>query len=160
MMGWPKADQKIVVRSRVLYNNYLEGLFHTVPSSFSSIVWNWFRVIKWNFCYLSLQRDGKTFALELSNCSSFLVKWFLRAVVCKYQEFGARSKNSIFFLFYPKNPFGKLFLKTIFKSSSETPFLRKIGKLKIGLNLVKCPTEIMQLGAYSKCAYEKTKANL
>ena len=35
--GWrdePKDEQKIVARSRVLCNNYLEGLFHTVPSSF------------------------------------------------------------------------------------------------------------------------------
>ena len=30
----PKAEQKIVVRSRVLRNNCLEGLFHTVLSSF------------------------------------------------------------------------------------------------------------------------------
>ena len=30
----PKAEQKIVVRSRVLRNNYLEGFFHTVPISF------------------------------------------------------------------------------------------------------------------------------
>ena len=30
----PKAEQKIVLRSRVLPNNCLEGLFHTVPSSF------------------------------------------------------------------------------------------------------------------------------
>ena len=30
----PKAEQKIVVRSRVLRTNCLEGLFHTVPSSF------------------------------------------------------------------------------------------------------------------------------
>ena len=30
----PKAEQKIVFRSRVLRNNCLEGLFHTVPSSF------------------------------------------------------------------------------------------------------------------------------
>ena len=29
----PKANQKIVIRSRVLCNNYLEGFFHTVPSS-------------------------------------------------------------------------------------------------------------------------------
>ena len=28
-----EADQKIVIRSRGLCNNYLEGLFHTVPSS-------------------------------------------------------------------------------------------------------------------------------
>ena len=30
----PKAEQKIVLRSRVLRNNCLEGLFHTVPNSF------------------------------------------------------------------------------------------------------------------------------
>ena len=30
----PKAEKKIVARSRVLRNNYLEELFHTVPSSF------------------------------------------------------------------------------------------------------------------------------
>ena len=30
----PKAAQKIVLRSRVLRNYCLEGLFHTVPSSF------------------------------------------------------------------------------------------------------------------------------
>ena len=30
----PKAEQNIVVRSRVLRNNCLEGLFHTVSSSF------------------------------------------------------------------------------------------------------------------------------
>ena len=31
----PKADQKIVVRSRVLRNNYLEGLFPIVQSPLS-----------------------------------------------------------------------------------------------------------------------------
>ena len=30
----PKAAQKVVLRSRVLRNYCLEGLFHTVPSSF------------------------------------------------------------------------------------------------------------------------------
>ena len=30
----PKLVKKIVSRGRVLRNNYLEGLFHTVPSSF------------------------------------------------------------------------------------------------------------------------------
>ena len=30
----PKAEQKIVVRSRVLCNNYLERLFDTAPTSF------------------------------------------------------------------------------------------------------------------------------
>ena len=41
----------------------------------------------------------------------------------------------------------------MFKSSSEAPFLRKIGKFKIGLNL-----EIMQIGAFSKRSYKKRKA--
>ena len=39
-------------------------------------------------------------------------------------------------------------------------FLRRIGKLKIGLHVVEGPMEIMQIGAYSKRSYEKTKANL
>ena len=32
--GWTQSQTKIVVRSGVLCNNYLEGLFHTVQSSF------------------------------------------------------------------------------------------------------------------------------
>ena len=46
---------------------------------------------------------------------------------------------------------------TIFKSShlSEAPFLRRIGKFKIGLNL-----EIMQIRAFSNRSYKKTKGNL
>ena len=34
----PKPKKKIVARSRVLRNNYLEELFHTVPSLSSGIV--------------------------------------------------------------------------------------------------------------------------
>ena len=66
-------------------------------------------------------------------------------------------KKFEFFLISPKGPFGKLFSNTvtIFKSSSEAPFLRKIGKFKIGLNL-----EIMQIRAFSKRSYEKTKGIL
>ena len=83
----------------------------------------------------------------------------LRAVVCKkYREYGARSKNSDFFSLHQKNPFGKLFSKTIFKSSSEASFLGK-GKLKIGLNAVEGPMEIMQIRAFSKRSYKKMKAN-
>ena len=64
-------------------------------------------------------------------------------------------KTFEFFFISPKGPFGKLFLKTVtmFKSSSEAPFLGKIGKFKIGLNL-----EIMQIRAFSKRSYEKRKA--
>ena len=65
-----------------------------------------------------------------------------------------------FFSLHQKNPFGKLFSKTVFKSSSEAPFLRKVGKLKISLNSVEGPMEIMQIRAFSKRSYEKTKANL
>ena len=49
--------------------------------------------------------------------------------------------------------------KTIFKSSIEAPFFRKIGKLKIGLNSVEGLMEIMQIRAFSKHSYAKTKAN-
>ena len=66
-------------------------------------------------------------------------------------------KTFEFFFISPKDPFGKLFLKTVtmFKSSSEAPFLGKIGKFKIGLNL-----EIMQIRAVSKCSCKKTKGSL
>ena len=79
-------------------------------------------------------------------------------VVGNYRESGAMQfKKSQFFFISPKDPLGKLFSKTvtIFKSSSEAPFLRKIGKSKIGLNL-----EIMLTGAFSKHSYEKTKGSL
>ena len=69
----------------------------------------------------------------------------LRAVVCKYRESGAISTKI-------------QYSKTIFKSSSKAPFLRKIGKLKIGLNSVEGPMEIMQIMTFSKRSYEKTKA--
>ena len=58
---------------------------------------------------------------------------YLRAVVGNYRESGAMQfKKFIFFFISPKDPFGKLFSKTetIFKSSSEASFLRKIGKFK------------------------------
>ena len=38
--------------------------------------------------------------------------------------------------------------KNNIQSSSEAPFLRKIGRLKIGLKLVEGPMEIMQIEAY------------
>ena len=83
---------------------------------------------------------------------------YLRAVVGNYRESGAMQlKKFDFFFISPKDPFGKLFLKTVtmFKSSSEAPFLRKIGKFKIGLNL-----GIMQIEAFSKRSYEKPKGSL
>ena len=83
-----------------------------------------------------------------------------KTATTKKERKGARSKNANCFLFHQKKPFGKLLSKTIFKRSSETPFLRKIGKFKISLNLVEAPMEIMQIRAYSKRSYEKTEANL
>ena len=67
------------------------------------------------------------------------------------------SKNSIFFLFHQKTLLVNYFQKPwqYLKSSSGDPFLRKIGKFKIGLNL-----EIMQIEAFSKRSYEKTKGSL
>ena len=71
--GWTQSQSK---------NLSLES-YETIPwKSFftqsrvllASIVWNRFRVIKWNFCQLSLQRDGKTFVLELSKCSTVVFR--------------------------------------------------------------------------------------
>ena len=59
----------------------------------------------------------------------------LRTVVSNFRESGDRSENSNFFLFAPKDPFGELFSKIIFKSSSEFFFRQKLGKFKIGLNV-------------------------
>ena len=55
----------------------------------------------------------------------------LRAVVSNYPESVDSCKNSNFFFFYQKIPLGKLFSKTIFKSSSESPIWRKIEKFEI-----------------------------
>ena len=83
---------------------------------------------------------------------------YLRAVVGNYRESDAMQfKRFEFFLISPKDPFGKQFSKTVTikKSPSEAPFLREIGKFKITLNL-----EIMQIEAFSKRSYQKTKGSL
>ena len=84
---------------------------------------------------------------------------YLRAVVGSYRETGAIQfkKFFLFFLFHQKTLLVNYFQKPwqYLKSSSEAPFLRKIGKFKIGLNL-----EIMQIEAFSKRSYEKTKGSL
>ena len=58
----------------------------------------------------------------------------LRVVVSNFRESGDRAENSNFFLFAQKNPFGELFSKIIFKSSSEFLFWQKNGKFEIGRN--------------------------
>ena len=69
---------------------------------------------------------------------------YLRAVVGNYRESGATQfKKLNFFFNSPKDPFGILFSKPWQYSKfliNEVPFLRKIGKFKISLNL-----EIMQI---------------
>ena len=81
----------------------------------------------------------------------------LRAVVCKYREYGARSKNSDFFSLHQKNPFGKLFSKTIFKSSSEAPFLRKVGKSKSASTRSKARWKLCKLGHFQNARTKKRK---
>ena len=56
----------------------------------------------------------------------------------------------ISFFFAPKDPFGELFSKIIFKSSSEFLFWQTLGKFEIGLNVPVGPIEIMQISTFSK----------
>ena len=56
--------------------------------------------------------------------------------------------------------FGKLFLKQHLKVPSRSRFCDKIGKFKIGVILVKDRMEIMEIRAFSKRWYEKTRACL
>ena len=84
---------------------------------------------------------------------------YLRAVVGSYRETGTIQfkKFFLFFLFHQKTLLVNYFQKPwqYLKSSREAPFLRKIGKFKIGLNL-----GIMQIEAFSKRSYEKPKGSL
>ena len=78
----------------------------------------------------------------------------LRAVVSKFRESGDRSENSNFLLFAPKDPFGELFSKIIFKSSSEFLFWQKLGKFEIGQNATDSPIEIMQITTFLKLSFK------
>ena len=78
----------------------------------------------------------------------------LRAVVSNFRESGDRSENSIFFLFAPKDPFGELFSKIIFKSFSEFLFRQKLGKFEIGQNATDAPIEIMQISTFLKLSFK------
>ena len=82
----------------------------------------------------------------------------LREVVSNFRESGNRSKNSTFFLFAPKDPFGELFSKIIFKSSSEFLFWEKIRKFEIGLNVPNLHHFYRAFSAFSQRSY-KTKKN-
>ena len=89
-----------------------------------------------------------------SPISNFGDKRFLRAVVSNFRESGDRSENSNFFLFAPKDPFGELFSKIIFKSSSEFLFWQKLGKFEIGQNATDGPIEIMQISTFLKLSFK------
>ena len=78
----------------------------------------------------------------------------LRAIVSNFRESGDSSENSNFFLFAPKDPFGELFSKIIFKSSSEFLFWQKLGKFEIGHNVVDGPIEIMQISTSLKLSFK------
>ena len=69
--------------------------------------------------------SSKKFATVVLGSLPQLLNNFLTsliAIVSNFRESGARSENSNFFLFAPKDPFGELFPKIIFKSSSEFLF--------------------------------------
>ena len=94
--------------------------------------------------------------MSQDDCPSHVVNLFevLRAVVSYFRESGDRSENSNFFLFAQKDPFGELFSKIIFKSSSEFLFWKKLGKFEIGLNVPDGPIEIMQISTFSKLSFK------
>ena len=55
----------------------------------------------------------------------------LRALIRKYRESADRSEITNFFLFGPKNPFGKLFSEMTLKGPVSFYFLQNLQKLKI-----------------------------
>ena len=81
----------------------------------------------------------------------------LRAVVSNYRESADSCKNSNFLFFRQKIPLGKLFSKTIFKSSSGALVWRKIEKFEIWVNLAKRRVKIMQIRAFSQRSYKTTE---
>ena len=84
----------------------------------------------------------------------------LREVVSNFQESGDRSKNLTFFLFAPKDPYGELFSKISFKSSSEFLFWQKIRKFEIGQNVPNLHNFYLALSAFSQRSYKTTKIYL
>ena len=81
----------------------------------------------------------------------------LREVVSNFQESGDRSKNSTSFLFAPKDPFGELFSKIIFKSSREFLFWQEIRTFKIGQNIPILHNFYRAFSAFSQRSYKATK---
>ena len=81
----------------------------------------------------------------------------LREVVSNFQKSGDRSKNSIFFLFAPKDSFGEMFSKITFKSSSEFLFWQKIRKFEIGQNVSSLHNFYRAFSAFSQCPHKTIK---
>ena len=75
----------------------------------------------------------------------------LRASDCIFRESRDRTENSNFLLFRPKDPFGELFSKILFKSSSEFNFLRNLRKLEIPPDPARTPNN----GGWNLCKIEQ-----
>ena len=67
--GEPKAEQKIVLRSRILRNYCLEGLLHTVPSSFV-LHWRFSATIVFHF-YCDSAKGAKKWTTLLKTLTVF-----------------------------------------------------------------------------------------
>ena len=81
----------------------------------------------------------------------------LREVVSNFQESGDRSKNLTFFFICSKRPFGELFSKIVFKSSSEFLFWQKIRKFEIGQNVPNLRNFYRAFSAFSQRSYKTTQ---
>ena len=75
----------------------------------------------------------------------------LRACDCIFRESRDRTENSNFLLFRPKDPFGELFSKILFKSSSEFNFLQNQRKLEIPPDPARTPNN----GGWNFCKIEQ-----
>ena len=81
----------------------------------------------------------------------------LREVVNNFQESGDKSKNATFFLLAPKDPYGELFSKIIFKSFSEFLFWQKIRKFEIGQNVPNLHNFYRAFSAFLQHSYKTTE---
>ena len=80
----PKVDPKIVVRSRVLRNNYLRGLFHTVQSSFVLYCNCTLSIFSWNVGKVSHMKNFVAFS------SFYKVSDELKSVQMKMESYKSR----------------------------------------------------------------------
>ena len=119
--------------------------------------WYWYK--DYAFCTDRFRSKVEIMLILYSSVSNFASDCYffllcLRAVVSNFRESGDRSENSNFYLFAPKDPFGELFSKIIFKSSSVFLFWQKLGKFEIGLNATDGPIEIMQITTFLELSFK------